>query len=100
MCPIPPVVRMVQGQDYDTIRTTGGMGHTDPADVWVMVADVRAGFDKLPAKDRELLRRTLVDTGDYSVACQVVAAEQGKTPAEVQRDVDNSLRKLGRRLRD
>lgn len=90
---------MVQGQDYDTVRTTGGSGHSDPADVWVMVADVRAGYDKLPAKDQDLLRRTLVDTGDYTVACQMVAAEEGEVVGVIQRRVDDALRKLGRKLR-
>lgn len=90
---------MIQGQDYDRVRTTGGMGHTDPADVWVMVADVRTGFDQLPEKDQTLLRRTLIDAGDYTVACQMVAAEEGEVVGVVQRRVDDALRKLGRRLR-
>ena len=89
---------MVSGQDYDRIRTTGGADHTDPADAWVLVADVRAGYDKLPAKDQALLART-VCAPDYAIGCQAVAASTGEPVAVVQRRVDDALRKLGRKLR-
>jgi hypothetical protein len=90
---------MVQAQDYDQVRTTGGSGHSDPANAWVMVADVRRGFQKLPEKDQALLKRTLVDAPDYSAVCKQLVAETGKELGVVQRGIDDSLRKLGRVLK-
>lgn len=90
---------MIQAQDYDQVRTTGGSGHSDPANAWVMVADVERAFTKLPDKDQTLLKRTLVDAGDYGAVCKVIVGETGKELGVVQREIDDSLRKLGRVLK-
>lgn len=90
---------VVQAQDYDRVRTSGGMGHSDPADAWVMVIDVKRAWAALPIKDQTLLRRTLVDSGDYGATCKVIAGETGKELGVVQREIDDSLRKLGRILK-
>jgi len=91
---------MVSGQDYDKDKVSRGGDHSDPADAWVLVADVKRVFPKLRDQDRLLLYRTLVGAGEYGLECQKIAAEAGTTPARVQTTVHHSLKRLGRLLRD
>jgi DNA-directed RNA polymerase specialized sigma24 family protein len=89
---------MEQGQDYDKEPSRGGET-ADPANAWVLVADVRAAFPKLRDQDRLLLYRTLVGPGEYSEVCTEIAREAHTTPNRVMTEVRDALRRLSRLLR-
>lgn len=90
---------MEQAQEYSTEPKKRGGDPADPANAWVLVADVKQAFPRLRDQDRLLLYRTLVGPGEYSQVCREIAVESGVETRRVQVAVSDALRRLGRLLR-
>jgi DNA-directed RNA polymerase specialized sigma24 family protein len=92
---------MEESQDYDKEPGTPGKGGDppDPANAWVLVADVKTAFPKLGEQDRLLLHKTLVGPGEYGQVCRQIAGESGVETKAVQVAVHKALTRLGKLLR-
>ena len=91
---------MEQSQEYSTDPKGKSGEPNDPANAWVLVADVKTAFPKLREQDRLLLYRTLVGPGEYSQVCRDIANEAGVPVKDVQVQVHRALTRLGKLLRD
>lgn len=91
---------MEESQEYDKDPGSNKGGDpADPANAWVLVADVKQAFPKLREQDRLLLYKTLVGPGEYSQVCRDIANDAGVPTQRVQVAVNDALRRLSKQLR-
>lgn len=90
---------MEQSQQYESDPKGMGGQPSDPANIWVMVADVKAAFPKMADRDRVLLYRTLCGPGSYRDVTHEIARDAGVAPKRVQDEVKNALGRLARQMR-